>query len=858
MLDLVKKAKEFKMSRRAFVGWSSAIAATAAVPVTRGLIVKASANESSSDSMDEGKWVSAACWHNCGGRCLNKVLVKDGVVIRQKTDDTHEDSPDFPQQRGCLRGRSQRQQVFGADRLRYPMKRKHWEPGGGKKELRGKDEWIRISWDEALDIAASEIKRIKDKYGNRSILSTARDVPRLLNLYGGTTTHFSTGSYGTWYFTADTVGIEKFGGGLNDRLDIRNTQLFVLWACNPAWSSLGNPTYNFLQAKKAGAKFIIVDPMYSHTVEVLGDEWLPIRPGTDHAMMLGMAYTLITEDEPNENPLIDWDFLHRCTIGFDKEHMPEGVDPKGNFKNYVLGTYDGTPKTPEWASEICGLEPNRIRKLAIEIGSTSKVALLTGWASARVQNQDSLPQMLMTLGAMTGHIGKSGSMTGASAHSAAGNGGPALVKPGSDGTPPPSANLVDDVLTGSEMWDAIIRGTYRAGYNDDRDITIQLIYHGYDASLQTIEGTNSGIKAHRQVEFVISHAQFLTTNAKYSDLVLPVTTEWETEGGLLTGNREALFYYSKVVDPLFESKTDKWIYIEIAKRLGIDSEKLFGNLSDKQMLFNKLAGSTVINKEGTAYQPLLTITNSDIKEWGVEGIPQQGLIPLKEFQEKGVYQVPRKQGDNHHYIAMKEFRDDPEKNPRPTESGKMEIYSETLAKLIKGFGFTEIEPIPTYKAPVESYEATFENWDKQQKGEYPLQVINPHYYRRSHSVFDNVPQLREVWANPVYINTKDAKDRGISTNDTVLIKSKHGETLRPVLVTETIMPGVIALPHGAWAEIDEKSGIDKAGADNIICGQVPTGQRISGWNSCIAEVRKWDGETLTEDAKWEPRVIDYK
>ena len=92
--------------------------------------------------------------------------MKDGVVVRQKTDDTHEDSPDFPQQRGCLRGRSQRQQVFSADRLKYPMKRKNWKPGGGKKELRGKDEWVRISWDEALDYVASETKRIAKKYGN--------------------------------------------------------------------------------------------------------------------------------------------------------------------------------------------------------------------------------------------------------------------------------------------------------------------------------------------------------------------------------------------------------------------------------------------------------------------------------------------------------------------------------------------------------------------------------------------------------------------------------------------------------------------------------------------------------------------
>ena len=118
MIDLLKKIQDFKMTRRSFIGWTSAVAATAVVPVSRGLVAKAENNIGTAAEDGEGIWKTAACWHNCGSRCLNKVLVKDGVVVRQKTDDTHEDSPDFPQQRGCLRGRSQRQQVFNSDRLK--------------------------------------------------------------------------------------------------------------------------------------------------------------------------------------------------------------------------------------------------------------------------------------------------------------------------------------------------------------------------------------------------------------------------------------------------------------------------------------------------------------------------------------------------------------------------------------------------------------------------------------------------------------------------------------------------------------------------------------------------------------------
>ncbi len=144
----------------------------------------------------EGKWITHACFFACGGRCVNRSLVRDGKVICQNTDSLHPDSPDYPQQRGCARGRSLRHAIFSKDRLKYPLKRKHWRVGGGDKELRGRDEWERISWDEALDIVASEVTRIKNKYGNKAILATGYEyrnvIPGLytapsLNAYGGCT-----------------------------------------------------------------------------------------------------------------------------------------------------------------------------------------------------------------------------------------------------------------------------------------------------------------------------------------------------------------------------------------------------------------------------------------------------------------------------------------------------------------------------------------------------------------------------------------------------------------------------------------------------------------------------------------------
>lgn len=857
MLDLFKKAKEFKMSRRAFIGWSSALAATAAVPVGRGLVAKAEENIGIEDAGGEGVWKTAACWHNCGSRCLNKVLVKDGVVIRQKTDDTHPDSPDFPQQRGCLRGRAQRKQVFNADRLKYPMKRKNWEPGGGKKELRGQDQWVRISWDEALEIVASEMKRIAEKYGNESLfLSGGPDMGKVMASIGGYTNHWGSTSWGAWLYAYDKLGVGEglYVDGINDRMDLRNSQLIILWGVNPAWSTMGSTTYNYYQAKKAGARFINIDPLYTDSASLFDADWVPVRPGTDHALALGIMYALLDEDDPVTNPLVDWEFLKKYTIGFDADSMPEGVDSKENFKDYLLGTYDNQPKTPEWASDICGVKPSRIRELAREIGGTERVAILTGWSAARINDGESWVQAFSTLGMMTGHMGRPGRMTGVSCWEYSGNNGPMLLGSGGAGLPRVS-NPVTNNINDNQIWDAVLDGKYMHKGEGERKVNIQFIYHGYNATLQTKSNIGKGIEAHRKVEFIVTNAYALTTNAKYSDVVLPVATQWETPGAVKGGNREILITWSKIIEPLYESKTDQEIAKELLKKLGKDPNEFYP-ISEKQQYFNQLAGSTVIMENGVDFEPLCTITEQDIKEWGVEGTPQQGRIPLKEFVDTGIYQVPRKPGDNFGAIAYEKFIEDPEANPTHSESGKFEIYCKAIHEESKT-AFSEVPPIAKYTPKTHGYESTFEDWETKKQGKYPFQVINPHYLRRSHSTLDNVPWLREAWPNPVYISRIDAEKLGVKDGDTVLMSNEYGKSLRPAKVVETIMPGVIGLPHGAWADIDEDTGIDRAGADNILVGHIATGLGASGYNAARCNVEKWDGEPLEEDVMWEQRIIKF-
>lgn len=819
-----------------------------------------------------GEWKTAACWHNCGGRCLNKVLVQDGVVVRQKTDDTHEDSPDYPQQRGCLRGRSQRKQVFAEDRIKYPLKRAGWSLDAPNGELRGKDEWERVSWDEALDLVAQGLTRAKEQYGNRSILLLKGwnpEMTRTMGAFGGFTNFWDTNSYGSWSKTPFVIGFHHDNmqdQTINDRYDLRNCETIVMMAMNPAWSAAGSQMWNYWQAKAAGAKFIVVDPMYSETAATLDAEWIPIRPATDMAFLLGVAYAMLEADEAEG--LIDWDFLNRCTVGFDAEHMPSDAKQQTNFKDYVQGAYDNTPKTPEWASEICGASPEAIRNLARAMGKDHKVGFLVSTASARINNTDNLPQLVMTVGAMGGHMGKSGHATGSAYHANCGNAGPVLVKAGS-ATMPKTKNPCSTGVRQPQLYELIKNGggdvldvsNAYGSFHEGIPTTlgpIKGIFHSTDATLQTSLNQKEGIEAHRAVDFVLTRAQFMTTNARYSDIILPVTTEWERVGGVTSSNREFVYCYSQVTEPIGEAKTDQEIGTLLLQGMGMDPALAYDK-SETQQFFEQIAGCQVLDDDGEM-KPLVTITADDIQKMGVEGEAQEGVISMDEFITNGGYQYERTPDDGHGFIGWKSFVDDPAGKPLKSNSGKIEIYCQQRYDLMASYGYPGVEqykPYPTYVTPCVGYESTFKDGKiGGEKGDYPFIMYNPHYLRRSHTVFDNCPWLRETWANPVFVSREDAKAKGISDGDTVLISTPAGKGLRRAAVLDILLPGVVGVPHGAWVDVDEKTGIDRAGSDNYLIGAEYGGFGVSGYNNQICNIEKYTGDALEPDCEWPQRIVN--
>lgn len=859
-----------EMTRRRFIGTGAAATALLAAGNLVGCENRVTSVEGSEDrkGSSEAVWVSAACWHNCGGRCVNKALVKDGVAVRQKTDDSHEDSPVFPQQRSCIRGHSQRKQCFAADRLKYPMKRKHWKLDDPQGQLRGKDEWERISWNEAFEYVAGALKKVYEEHGPRSVLSRGGNMTmRVLEAMGGCCGIADTTSMGTYCLDTTKLGMplmDSSSGSANDRFDLKHADWIVFEGCNPAWASPGSPCYHYIQARDAGTRFVMISPSCNATAQMLDARWIPVRAGTDTAFMLAVAYEMVVLDQEQGN-IVDWDFLNECTVGFDSRHMPDDARLDENFEDYLMGSYDGTPKTAEWASVICGTPVDDIRWYAELLGKNNKVMMLHSFSFARCHDAEDVPQLFMTLGAMGGHFGKSGHACGSTYHSGAANGGPALVVAGKSGLEP-IATDVDDRILGPVLWKSILDKRYRHigdfyanvfTEGEDRDIDIRAIFYEQSARLQTSPDLMRGIEAHRSVDFVFCNAQFFTTQAQYADIVLPVTTEWERVGGLTSGNREALFVYTQVTEPLFEAKTDQEIGIGLAKALGLDPNAVYP-LSEKQQFMNQILGSTVMNERGEM-EPLVTVTDDDLKAWKCEGSPQEGRIGLEKFLADGCYQVERREGDGYGFIAYQAFVEDPDNHPLPSASGKLEIYCQWKSDTIAGFGFSDcFKPYPTYHPAVEGYETCFTDFAQGTKGEYPYLAYNPHYYRRSHSVLDNVAWLREAWSNPVYISKADAEAKGIVSGDDVCIYNEHGKIVRTASVLETIMPGMVGIPHGSWLELDESEEYDVGGADNVLCGPIVSGMAVTGYNNYTCNFEKYAGGSLTPDCEKPLRTVDVE
>jgi len=528
----------------------------------------------------QDKVVWGACSVNCGSRCALRLHVRDDEVFWVETDNTGDDIYGNHQVRACLRGRSIRRRINHPDRLNYPMKRV------GK---RGEGKFERISWDEALDLLANSLRDVVTKYGNEAVYINyssgivggnitrsspyASLVARLMNCYGGFLSHYGT------YSTAQIACAMPYTYGSNDgnsTSDIENSKLVVMFGNNPAETRMsgGGITYYLEQAReRSNARMIVIDPRYTDTAAGREDEWIPIRPGTDAALVAGIAWVLI-----NEN-LVDQPFLDKYCVGYDETTLPEGAPANGHYKAYILGHgEDATAKTPEWAAAITGIPADRIIKLAREIGTAKPAYICQGWGPQRQANGELTSRAIAMLPILTGNVGINGGNSGARE---------STYTITIERMPLPE-NPVKTQISCFSWTDAIARGPEMTATRDGvrgkekLDVPIKFIWNYAGNTIinqhSDINKTHDILQDERKCEMIVVIDNFMTSSAKYADLLLPDLMTVEQEDIIpndYAGNMGYLIFLQPVTAPKFERKPIYWIMSEVAKRLGPDIHQRF-------------------------------------------------------------------------------------------------------------------------------------------------------------------------------------------------------------------------------------------------------------------------------------------
>ncbi|MBE0598865.1 MAG: molybdopterin-dependent oxidoreductase, partial [Desulfuromonadales bacterium] len=608
-----------------------------------------------------------------------------------------------------------------------------------------------------------------------SLHGSSYTIFRLLGMAGGYTTWWGATSFhgGMFasYFSYGTMYAS------NTRDDLLNSRLILMWGWNPAVTITGtNSAWYLAQARENGTRIVAIDPSYSDSAATFADQWIPIRPGTDTALAIAMAYVMIEEN------LADQAFLQRYTLGFDQ------------FRDYVLGKEDGIPKTPRWAAEITGVPAATIETLAREYAGTRPAALLSGIAPGRTAFGEQFHRATIALAAMTGNVGIHGGDAGARSWESIAGGypyGKGGIGMGVPYTPnpieaPPRYGLWlhegHPKVHFTKVADAILQGK-AGGYPTD----YKLVFLSNCDYVNSLPNVNKIARAMKTVDFIVTEEQFMTATARYADIILPTTTYMERNDIAVGVGTAFLGFQNKAIEPLGECRSHYEIAIDLAARLGIEGYA---------------AGS-----EDERLQEVAAVAR----------IPD-----YQAFKEKGLYRIPRTEP----YVAFQAQIADPENHPFETPSGKIEIYSQQIADM----GNPLIPPIPKY---IEAWEGPNDPLARK----YPLQIITNHAKCRTNGQFDNIPWLRELAPQAVAINAADAAARGIADGDLVRVFNDRGETWVPAAVTERLLPGVAILPMGAWYRPDE-NGIDRAGSANVLTRDEPTPAGSFAYNSVLAQIEK--------------------
>jgi biotin/methionine sulfoxide reductase len=653
-------------------------------------------------------------------------------------------------------------------RIHYPAVRRGWlEDGPGADQRRGRDEFVRVSWPRLTSLLAGELDRVRSRYGNEAIFggsygwgSAGRfhhpqsQLHRFLNCIGG-----YVGSVGTYSNAASTLTLPYLIGAPGGN-DLR--QRAVSWEAiaehadlvvsfgglrpSNTWVTGGGRARQtaapaMAAAARRGVRFVSVSPIRTDTDAALGAEWLALRPGTDVAVMLALLHVLITED------LCDTEFLERCTVG------------AGQVRAYVLGETDAQPKTPRWAAGLADVPAEAISALARRMAA-GRTLVNTGWSLQRAQFGEQTVWAGLTLAAFLGQIGLPGAGFGHGYGSMGdyGGGGNALGLPvlrqgrNPVGRAIPVARIADTLLHPGE--------SYAFGGRLDRYPHLRLAYWSGGNPFHHHQNLTRLQRALRRLDTLVVHETHWTQTARHADLVVPATTTLERDDIGAGQGDLTLRVMPKVVPPPGQARDEYVTFCEVAARLGVGAQ-----FSEDRDVSDWLAHIY------TEWQ----------QRAGLE------LPDFKEFWAAGELTLPGRQVPAG---LLEAFRADPGGHPLATPSGKIELFSATVA----GFGYPDCPGHAAWLEPEERLGAP-------RSVRFPLHLIANQPRTRLHSQQDmgeHSQQSKVAGREPLCMHPRDAAARDIGDGDLVRVSNDIGSLLAGVQVTDSVRPGVVQLSTGAW------------------------------------------------------------
>ncbi|WP_168583169.1 molybdopterin-dependent oxidoreductase [Gephyromycinifex aptenodytis] len=712
---------------------------------------------------------------------------------------------------------------------RPAVRRGWWEHGPGpthpQSGLRGSDDFLRPPWDEVLDALAQELRRVIDSYGNAAIFggsygwaSAGRfhhaqsQLHRFLNLLGGYTASVNSYSTGAAEVILPRVAApESVFAGAGTTWDViaAHTGLLVAFGGLPLRNSGTNsggvgdhPAAEALRSLTArGGRIVSISPLADDTAELPGVQRIAPRPGTDVALMLALAYTLLEEG------LADVEFARSHCVGFEE------------FAAYLRGR-DGQVKTPAWAAQICDLPAEVIVELARSMAG-GRTLITVAWSLQRTQHGEQAPWAGLALAALLGQIGLPG---GGFGHGYASMNKPGL-SPSTCTLPrlPQGHNPVTEIVPVAALSELLLNPGAKMPY-DGRTLRlpdIRLVHWAGGNPFHHAQDLGRLRRALQRPDTVVVHDPYWTPMARHADIVLPSTTSYERQD--ITGSRNgALLVAMHALTPAHEQSRDDYdVLADLARRLGVYDAFTQGRTATQWV------------------EHLYESWRQDLAAGRLTppGTPRPEAPPFAQFWEQGFLRLPTVGP----LTLFEQFRADPVAHPLPTPSGRLELFSAAIAAL----ELPDCPGHPTWLEPAEWLGSPLAQ-------RYPLHLIANQPAHRLHSQLDHGALSRAskiAGREPARLNPGDAHARDISDGDVIRVFNDRGACLAGAHLDARVRPGVVQLSTGAWFDPLEPADLENPplcvhGNPNVLTSdrrssdlaQASTGQHA------LVQVERWQGQ----------------